>query len=175
MPVSPSVDGLLSAVAGAKMVMSKGVPKMDRREVLSILATSICTALPARAEENHAAHMHSAAATTAAAPVNRRLVDAASDCVKAGQACLVHCMEAFSAGDTSLVACARLVDQMLSVCGTLQKLAAAGSPRLGDMAKVALAICDDCEKECRKHADHHATCKACAEACKACGDACRAA
>lgn len=147
---------------------------MDRREVLSILATSICTALPAQAADDHSAHMHVAAATVAT-PANKTLVDAASDCVKAGQACLVHCMEAFSAGDTSLVACARIVDQMLSVCGTLQKLAAAGSPRLSDMAKVALAICDDCEKECRKHADHHATCKACAEACKACGEACKAA
>lgn len=145
---------------------------MNRRDLLAILGASICSSAPVAAEEDHSAHMHAVAAV-AAAPANKKLVDAASDCVKAGQACLVHCMEAFATGDTSLVACARLVDQMLSVCGTLQKLAAAGSPRLPDMAKVALAICDDCEKECRKHADHHATCKACAEACKTCGEACR--
>lgn len=147
---------------------------MNRRDILSILGASICSTVPALAEEDHSAHMHAVAATSAA-PANKKLVEAASDCVKAGQACIAHCMEAFAAGDTSLVACARIVDQMLSVCGTLQKLASTGSPRLADMAKVALAICDDCEKECRKHADHHATCKACAEACKACAEACKTA
>lgn len=29
------------------------------------------------------------------------------------------------------------------------------------------------EKECRKHAEHHATCRACADACVACAAACR--
>lgn len=110
---------------------------------------------------------HAAAGLVAAPAVNGKLIDAASDCIKAGQARIAHCMASFAAGDTSLVACARIVDQMLSVCGTLQKLASAGSPRLADMAKVALVICDDCEAECRKHADHHATCKACAAECKA--------
>ena len=147
---------------------------MNRRDILTILGASICSAVPVAAEEDHSAHMQ-AAGLVAAPTVNGKLIDAASDCIKAGQACIAHCMASFAAGDTSLVACARIVDQMLSVCGTLQKLASAGSPRLADMARVALAICDDCEAECRKHADHHATCKACAEACKACSVACKAA
>jgi Cys-rich four helix bundle protein (predicted Tat secretion target) len=147
---------------------------MNRREILAILGASICTTAPAGAEEDHSAHLH-AAGLVVAGPVNGKLIDAASDCIKAGQACIAHCMASFAAGDTSLVACARIVDQMLSVCGTLQKLASAGSPRIADMAKVALAICDDCEVECRKHADHHATCKACAEACKACATECKGA
>jgi Cys-rich four helix bundle protein (predicted Tat secretion target) len=114
-------------------------------------------------------------AATGLNPANQKLIDTASDCVKTGQACIAHCFQAFAAGDTSLAACGRIVDQMLSVCGTLQKLAAAGSSNLPGLTKVALAVCEDCEKECRKHAQHHATCKACAEACKACADACRAA
>jgi Cys-rich four helix bundle protein (predicted Tat secretion target) len=146
---------------------------LDRRDILSIFGAVVCTTLPAMAAEDHSAHMHAAAA--GAAPANKKLIDTASDCVKTGQACIAHCLQSFAAGDTSLAACAKSVDQMLSVCATLEKLASVGSPNLPAMAKVALAVCEDCEKECRKHADKHDTCKACADACKACADACRAA
>lgn len=145
---------------------------LDRRNLLTVLGAAIFVASPALAAEDHSAHMH--AATAGAAPANAKLIETASDCVKTGQACIAHCLQSFAAGDTSLAACAKSVDQMLSVCATLQKLASLGSPNLPAMAKVALAVCEDCEKECRKHADHHATCKACADACKACADACRA-
>jgi Cys-rich four helix bundle protein (predicted Tat secretion target) len=145
---------------------------INRRSMLSIFGVMALTTLPTVAAEDHSAHMHAASAD--AAPANTKLVNAASDCVKSGQACLAHCLQSFAAGDTSLAACAKSVDQMLSVCATLQKLAAAGSPNLPAMAKVALAVCEDCEKECRKHADHHATCRACADDCKTCADACRA-
>ena len=74
----------------------------------------------------------------------------------------------FAAGDTTLAACARAVDEMLSLCRTLAKLASLGSSYLPAMAKVALIGCQDCETECRKHAEKHAPCKACAEACAAC-------
>jgi Cys-rich four helix bundle protein (predicted Tat secretion target) len=145
---------------------------MNRREMGSIVVALFCSSIPALAAADHSSHMRRVAAG-GDFPVNKKLVDTASDCVKAGQACIAHCFESFSAGDTSLAACARLVDQMMSVCGTLEKLAAAGSASLPGLAKVALGVCEDCEKECRKHADHHATCKACAESCKACAEACR--
>jgi Cys-rich four helix bundle protein (predicted Tat secretion target) len=145
---------------------------MNRREILAVIGAVAVSSQSSMAAEDHSAHMQVA---TAVGPANQKLIDTASDCVKTGQACIAHCFQAFAAGDTSLAACARIVDQMLSVCGTLQKLAAAGSSNLPGLTKVALAVCEDCEKECRKHADHHATCKACAEACKACADACRAA
>lgn len=142
---------------------------MNRRLGLAILAGALCR--PAFAQEDHSGHIHPAV-VGGAAP-NQKLVDTASDCVKAGEACIAHCLASFATGDTSLAACARSVDQMLSVCATLQKLASAGSPHLAGLAKVALAICDDCEAECRKHGDHHATCKACGEACHACAEECR--
>lgn len=146
---------------------------MDRRAVLTLVGASLAMAIPAVAEGDHSAHKHAAAASSA--PANQKLIDTSSNCIKSGQACITHCFDAFAAGDTSLALCARTVDQMLSVCGALQKLASAGSANLPGLAKIALAVCEDCEKECRKHADHHATCKACADACKDCAEACRSA
>jgi len=81
-------------------------------------------------------------------------IDAAGNCVKTGQVGLDHCLRAFAAGDNSLAACAWASDQMLSICGTLAKLASVSSPYLPAMARVALAACQDCETECRKHADN---------------------
>jgi Cys-rich four helix bundle protein (predicted Tat secretion target) len=62
---------------------------------------------------------------------------------------------------------------MLSTCGTLAKLASLKSSHLPAMAKLALAVCQECEAECLKHADKHAACKACGEACAACAAECR--
>jgi hypothetical protein len=44
-------------------------------------------------------------------------------------------------------------------------------PRL---ARVAMDLCEECEKECRKHADKHVQCKECGEACAECHKACKA-
>jgi len=153
---------------------------MNRRELLStagVAAVAVAAASTvAFAEDEHAGHDHShehGAAVPDAAPVRRKLIDTAFDCLKAGQLCLDHCLASFVAGDTSLAACARSVDQMLGICGALTKLAGDNSPHLPALAKLAAAVCDDCEMECRKHAPHHATCRACAEACAACAAECR--
>ena len=119
----------------------------------------------AHAQISHGDHLNAAVANP--------LFDAASNCVKAGLVCIDHCMQAFAAGDTTLASCARARDQMLSTCGTLAKLASVRSSYLAAMAKVALAVCQDCETECRKHADKHAACKACGEACAACAEECK--
>jgi len=119
----------------------------------------------ALAQTSHADHHDNA-------PVNS-LLDAASNCVKVGLVCIDHCQQSFAAGDASLAGCARAVDQMLSMCGTLAKLASVKSSYLPAMAKVTLAACQDCETECRKHADKHAPCKACAEACATCAAECK--
>jgi hypothetical protein len=76
--------------------------------------------------------------------------------------------QSFAAGDVSLAACARAVDLMMSICGTLAKLVSLRSAYVPAMAKVALLGCRDCEAECRKHDEKHAACKACAETCAAC-------
>ncbi len=144
---------------------------MNRRDLIAagvLLAATSGTAL-AHGEHDHGGHDHGGHGSAAVAP----LFDAATACVKTGQVCLNHCLAAFAANDVSLAACARLTDQMLSICGTLAKLASTSSPYLPAMAKVALAACQDCEAECKKHANKHESCKACAEACAACAAECK--
>lgn len=138
---------------------------MKRRLVLAAAATML--AAPALAQ-SHAGHDHGGAEGK-----NAALVATALSCVRAGIVCLDHCYASFAAGDTSLAACARSVDEMMAVTTALAKLAGTGSANLPALAKVALTVCLECEKECRKHADTHATCKACADACAACAAECR--
>jgi Cys-rich four helix bundle protein (predicted Tat secretion target) len=138
---------------------------MNRRDLIAAGAALTAVSTPALAQVNHADHHD----LTAASP----LLDAAGNCVKVGLVCMDHCFQSFAAGDTTLAACAREVDQMLSTCGTLAKLASVRSSYLPAMAKVALGVCQDCETECRKHADKHAACKACGEACAACAAECK--
>jgi Cys-rich four helix bundle protein (predicted Tat secretion target) len=138
---------------------------MNRRDLIAISTALMAVSTRALAQASHADH-HDLAASSP-------LSDAASNCVKAGLVCMDHCFQSFASGDTSLAACAREVDQMLSTCGTLAKLASVKSSYLPAMAKVALGVCQDCEAECRKHEDKHAACKACAEACAACAAECK--
>lgn len=141
---------------------------MNRREIITAGAMLTAMSASALAQSDHD---HDHAGHGSAAPA--ALLDSAATCVKVGQVCLDHCLAAFAANDTSLAACARSSDQMISICGTLAKLASVSSPYLPAMARVALAACQDCEQECKKHADKHASCKACAEACAACAAECR--
>lgn len=145
---------------------------MNRRELLSTAGTAglALFASTAFADESHDHMDHSH--MNMASP-NQALIDTALACTKTGLACINHCFDSFAMGDTSMAGCARSVDQMNSTCATLAKLATANSPYLATMSKVALAVCQDCEKECRKHADHHAVCKACADACAACAEECK--
>jgi Cys-rich four helix bundle protein (predicted Tat secretion target) len=135
---------------------------MNRRALIVAGAALVTTSGTALAQTSHGEH---------AAPSS--LFDAANNCVKAGLVCSDHCLQAFAAGDASLAACARAVDEMKSLCGALAKLASLRSSYLTAMAKVALIGCQDCETECRKHAEKHAPCKACADACSSCAAECK--
>jgi len=130
---------------------------MNRRDAMISGAALMAMSTSAVAQTNHGNHN--------GVGIANPLFDAASNCVKAGLVCVDHCLQ------MSLTACARASDQMFATCGTLAKLASARSPYLPAMAKVALAVCQDCETECRKHADP--ACKACAEACQACAVECQ--
>ena len=145
---------------------------MNRRDLLSAAGTAglALIASTAMADEMH---MHMDHDHMGMMMPSQGLTDTALACEKTGLACLNHCLESFMLGDTSMASCARSVDQMLSTCATLAKLSATNSSHLAMMARVALEVCVDCEKECRKHADHHAVCKACAEACAACAEECK--
>lgn len=104
---------------------------------------------------------------------NTGLIDAALDCLKSGQACNDHCIELVKAGDTSIADCMASVSEMLATCTALSQMASYQSKHLAAFAKVCISVCEDCENECKKHADKHAECKACADSCSDCIDACK--
>jgi Cys-rich four helix bundle protein (predicted Tat secretion target) len=140
---------------------------MNRRDVIVAGAALAAISESARAQtghDDHGGHGDHAAVSPVFATANK--------CIDEGNVCIAHCLETFAAGDTDLALCARSVEQLLSVCETLAKLASLRSSYLPAMAKIALTVCRDCETECRKH-EQHAPCKACAEACAACAAECQ--
>jgi Cys-rich four helix bundle protein (predicted Tat secretion target) len=136
---------------------------MKRRDLLLTAGSLATSAVVAAADAPTHTHTHE--------PVSP-LVQAASHCVEAGNVCQAHCFELFAAGDNSVADCARSVETLRSVCGTLAVVATQKSPLLPRYASVAKEACDNCAQECRKHADKHAPCKACMEACETCAREC---
>ena len=147
---------------------------MNRRELFGAAvggATLAIASKQAFAEDHgHTEHMEHAA--HADLP-HAKLSEAARNCVSAGDLCISHCLALFTVGDTSVAACAKSAYQMVAMCEAVARLAAANSERLPELAKVAHLTCLDCEKECRKHENEHAICRACAESCAACADECK--
>jgi len=145
---------------------------MERREMLGTLGALALAGVAAHtttasAAEDHS-HHHSGGAKY------QPLINATGDCVAKGEICLAHCLILMGDGDKSMAGCAKAVNQMLALCGALQKLAAQSAPQTKALAKVALEACSECEKECKKHADKHAECKACRESCLECIKQCKA-
>ena len=58
------------------------------------------------------------------------------------------------------------VNEMLAVNHAVERLAAMNSPRLGEVARAALAVYKHCETQCEKHAAKHEICKKCANCCR---------
>ena len=83
-----------------------------------------------------------------------------------GELCMAFCLENIPK-NPSLIDCARTAKEMLAVNGAIEGLAAMNSPRLTPVAKASLAIYENCEKICRKHAPHHEICRECADHCAA--------
>jgi Cys-rich four helix bundle protein (predicted Tat secretion target) len=100
------------------------------------------------------------------APKQPGVLEAVNDCIVKGQQCVAHCLVAFQEGDTSLADCARKVNEMLPICRAFSYQLAGNSPYVQALAAVCRQACDDCEVECRKHADKHVECKECGDACK---------
>jgi Cys-rich four helix bundle protein (predicted Tat secretion target) len=129
---------------------------LTRRELMAAgAATLALQAMPAMAATEADAGDKAAA-----------LARAASGCVRAGEACLQHCLDLLAKGETGLGDCAKMVTQMLAVCRAVGPIADARGKYLPAMARLCLTVCTDCEEVCRKHAEHHAVCKACADACE---------
>ena len=100
------------------------------------------------------------------------LVRAAGDCQIAGEICQAHCQMMLATGDTSLAECSASVRDMMAGCSSLMQMAASNSKYLPGMAKLCSQILEDCEKQCKEHADHK-ECKACAQACADCLEECK--
>lgn len=155
--------------------------EMDRRIFLtagatSVLATTAIAAAqqpekPAGGEHVHE-HQHGHDHAGMGKLKYGDLMKEATHCVTTGEVCLSHCLETFAGGDTTLAVCASKVRELIAATGSLAELSAMGSSYVPAMSKVVLQVCQDCEKECRKH-EKHATCKACADACASCAEECR--
>ncbi len=141
---------------------------MERRELFGALGAVALAGVATKswAQDAHA-HHHGGSKY-------QELIAAAGDCVAKGDACLAHCLVLLGEGDKALADCAKSVNQLLPLCGALQRIAAQASSFTQALAKVALESCTECEKVCRKHADKHAECKACMEACAECIKQCKA-
>lgn len=140
---------------------------LNRRAILTktgfLLAAGAVSKVLADEHTPHTehAHHHDGGAHTA-------IIAAVAACGDKGQACLSHCLSLFRAGDTSVADCAWWVEQMLPTCATLSRLLSLESPHIKTYAKICIAVCEDCEKACRQHADQHTACRACGEACAEC-------
>lgn len=101
------------------------------------------------------------------------IINAALSCIKTGDACAAHCIQLIQMGDNTMADCLATVTDMLPMCSTLAKLSASQSSHLSEFAKVCTAICEDCEKACKEHADKHTACKDCMNSCAACIKECK--
>ena len=101
-------------------------------------------------------------------PGNSGLVDSAIDCAQKGRLCRDHCIELVKNGDTSIADCLDIVTDTISMCDTLVQLTISESRHLKSFASVCVAVCKDCEKECRVHKDKHEACNACMLSCQQC-------
>lgn len=155
-------------------------PSVDRRSALLLgsgalagAATLLGVVGPAAAQKDdphaghdmHDHHRHGEHGHTDSQ--HQALIEVALDCVAKGEACVPHCVDLMATGDTSLADCLRSVSAMMPLCSAAARFAALDAPRLKAVAKLCGDICDDCEKVCRKHAEHHQVCKACADSCAA--------
>ena len=136
---------------------------MNRREAL--FGSSAFTAALALGTLSCAKNAVAHTADHAHGSGDASLADASLACLKAGNACLAHCIGMVSNGDTSMAGCLASVTDMLAAMEALSKLAARGGKRFAETSKALVAYCEDCAVECQKHAEHHAVCKECYEAC----------
>lgn len=140
---------------------------MNRRDVLVGTATGV-----AALSLSALAQAPGKAAPAADAPMNTAVYEAALDCVRKGEECLDHCIRSLSTGSKMMAECAGTVRAMLPLCEAMVELSRLKSPHLKALAAVCARACRDCEAACKKHANHHAECKACMDSCQKCAAEC---
>lgn len=145
---------------------------MNRRELLqgtaALSVAALATLTQAAEKQKPAAmgHMHHHHGAPYA-----ELAHAATHCVMIGEACVGHCLQLLGEGKKEMAACAKSVEQLMSVCNSLRQLSTWNSPYVPRLAKVAMDMCKECEDECRKHKEHQ-PCLDCADVCAACYKEC---
>lgn len=146
---------------------------MTRRDAVTMAAGSAAVlSLSALAQGKGAPPAKDAKPAAAAWTINQTLLDSALSCIRAGDACLDHCVRTLSTGDKSMAECAGTVRAMLPMCHALADFTRLNSTHLKALAALCAKVCRDCEAACKKHANHHAECKACMESCQACATEC---
>lgn len=143
---------------------------MDRRTFFSSSAAFAVLSVSALAQGHQHHHGHKPAASSNPKTKHSALIKTSAECVEKGQVCLAHCFDLIAAGDRSVVECARLVTELNAACQALHTLASVNSKNLYLFGSAVKQICNACERECRKHADHHVQCRDCADACVKCRD-----
>ena len=146
---------------------------MNRRELIksaavsgAVLSATAIAQAPAAKTEAKAAIQPSGIAA------HKAVYDAAVECLRVGRECLDHCVRSLSTGDKMMAECAGTVRAMLPLCDAVAELAMLNSTHLKAVAAICAKACRDCEAACKKHAGHHAECKACMESCTRCAEAC---
>ena len=104
-----------------------------------------------------------------------------NDCIQACQTCANECEHCATAclgeADVKMMAdCIQLDRYCADLCRMAAAFMARADGKIGDsiahrLCALCAEICDQCAKECRKHANEH--CTRCADACEACAKACR--
>lgn len=145
---------------------------MNRREALKTTAAGAAILSSVAFAQKADAGMGSAEIKPSGIAAHKELYDAAVECLRVGNECLDHCIRSLSTGDKMMAECASTVRAMLPLCQAVVDLATLDSKHLKAAAAVCAKACRDCEAACKKHASHHAECKACMESCKRCADAC---
>lgn len=118
-------------------------------------------------DHHHDHHDHTGHDGPAQDSQHRALIDAATHCITTGEACVPHCVDLMAKGDPSLAECLEAVLVMMPMCTAVARAARFDAARLKAVVALCRDVCEDCETVCRKHAEHHAVCKACADSCAA--------
>jgi Cys-rich four helix bundle protein (predicted Tat secretion target) len=160
--------------------VSRSGSDVSRRGALALVGAAAAgvaslTGLASRSEaQDHSEHdAHDIGSSDMSKVARQAVIAAALLCVQRGEACIPHCIDLMAKGDASLKGCLKNVSAMMPMCSTLARFAALDAPRLKELAKLCSDVCEDCEKECKKHAQHHEVCRMCAESCAACVKECK--
>ena len=131
------------------------------------LAGTVSTAIAYSAINQLSAEDHSGHVP----PLPKNLEEAienASDCIAKGDICKAHCVELMGMGQKNMYECMKSVAEVTALCESFIALASQKSPLTKKLAGICIQACENCKKECMKHAAHHKQCKDCADSCTEC-------